>query len=90
MLLDSTVVQLYVYVFFIFFSIRIYHRVLDTVPCTLQFIHFVCNSLHLLIPNSPSRPLRTPVPLGTHKSVEPFTIEEIRYRSNGISWAKRS
>ena len=88
MLLDSTVIQLYV--FFIFFSIRIYHRVLDTVPCTLQFIHFVCNSLHLLIPNSPSRPPQTPIPLGTHKSVEPFTIEEMRLRSDGISRAKRS
>ena len=50
--------------FFIFFSIMVYPRRLDIVPCaidrTLLFIHSKCNSLHLLTPNSLSIPVHTP------------------------------
>ena len=59
--------------FFIFFSVMVHHRILNIVPCaisrTLLFIHSLCNSLHLLIPNSQSTPLPPPLPLGNHKSV---------------------
>ena len=63
--LDSTVIQLHIYIFSIFFSVRIYHRVLNTVPCTVQFIHLVCNSLHLLIPDSQSHSPEPPSPSAT-------------------------
>ena len=36
-LLYSKVIQLYIYAFFfIFFSIMVYHRILNIVPCALQ------------------------------------------------------
>ena len=61
-------------VFCIFFSIMVYHRISNIVPCaiysrTLLFIHSICNSLRLLTPNSQSVPPRPPLPLGNHKSV---------------------
>ena len=60
--------------FFIFFSIMVYHRILPIVPCascsTLLFAHPMYNSLHLLIPNSQSLPPPALSPLATnHKSV---------------------
>ena len=46
--------------FFIFFSIMVYPRRLDIVPCAIElnlvFIHSKCNILHLLTPNSQSIP----------------------------------
>ena len=50
--------------FFRFFFILYYYSVWNTVPCAISrtlFIHSVCNSLHLLIPNSWS------ILLSTHK-----------------------
>ena len=42
---------MYMYIFIIFFSIMIYHRMLKRVPCvysrTLLFIQSIWNSLHL-------------------------------------------
>ena len=52
-----------------FFSIMIYHRILNTVLMlsnrTLMFIHFAYSSLPLMIPNSQSIPHRLPQPLTT-------------------------
>ena len=62
-LLYSTVIQLYIHPFFFtFFSIMVYHKTLNIVlySRTLLFIHFLYNSLHLLIPNSQSFPPPTP------------------------------
>ena len=45
--------------FFIFFSVVVYYRIVNLVPCTIKldlFIHAKCNSLHLLTPNSQSIP----------------------------------
>ena len=41
------------------FSSMFYHSILNAVPCAVEqvrpcFIHPMCNSLHLLIPNSQS------------------------------------
>ena len=55
-------------VFFIFFSIMVYHRMLNIVPCAytrILFIHSIYTRLHLPIPNSQSHPL----PFGKHQSV---------------------
>ena len=55
--------------FSIFFSIMFYQKILN-IPVLYSrafFIHPVCNSLHLLIPNSQSL-LPRPLPLGNHKS----------------------
>ena len=35
-LLYSKVVQLYIYIFFIFVSIMVYHRILNIIPCDIQ------------------------------------------------------
>ena len=55
--------------FLIFFSIMVYHRILNTVlyaiSRTLLFIHSIYNSLHLLTPNSYSIPPPTHTPLAT-------------------------
>ena len=57
-----------------FFSVMVYHKILNIVPCTiyiwaLLFIHSIYNSLHLLTPTSQSTPLPPFLPLGKHKSV---------------------
>ena len=59
------------YIFFTFFSIMVYHRMLNIVlySRTLLSIHFLCNSLYLLIPNSQSFPPLSPLPLGNCTSV---------------------
>ena len=58
------------YSIFIFFSIMMYHKVLDIGPhpilYTLLFIQPIYNSLPWLIPVLPSF---FPLPLGNHKSV---------------------
>ena len=58
--------EFHIYIFKIFFSIMVYHSLLNTVPCDIQldlvFIHSLCNSLCLLIPNSQSIPPLTPFP----------------------------
>ena len=51
-----------IYTFFIiFFSIMVYHRILNIVPCllskTLLFIHYIYTSFHPLTPNSHFDPL---------------------------------
>ena len=69
-LLYSKVSQSYIDTFLkVLFSIVVYPRRLDTVPCacsgtSLRF-HSECNSLHLPIPSS----LFIPLPLGNHKFV---------------------
>ena len=56
---------------FKFFSIMVYHRVLNIVLIlysrTLLFIHLMYSSLHLLIPNS-VHPSSTQLPFNSHKS----------------------
>ena len=54
-----THIYIYIYTFFfIFFSITIYPRILNIVPCAIQrtslFIQSMCNSLHLLTPDMQS------------------------------------
>ena len=50
--------RVYIHIFFfIFFSIMVYYRILNIVPCViysriLLFIHLIYNSLHQVIPNS--------------------------------------
>ena len=65
---SDSVIHIYTF-FFIFFSIMVYPRILNIVPCatsrTLLFIHSMCNSLHLLTPNSQSIPPPHPSPLAT-------------------------
>ena len=60
-----TYIHIYIHtLFFIFFSIMVYYRLFNIVPCAIQqdlypqqfFIHSTYNSLHLLIPNSQSIP----------------------------------
>ena len=69
---SDSVIHIYTF-FFIFFSIMVYHRILNIVPCVysraLLFIHFLFNSLHLLTSNSQSIPLPPPLAFGNHKSV---------------------
>ena len=54
----SKVIQLYVYIlFFRFFSIIGYYKILSIVPCAIQYrsllvICFVYSSRYMLIPNS--------------------------------------
>ena len=55
--------QLFIYMhfFFIFFSIMVYHKILNIFHCavytrTWLFIHSIYNSLHLLVPSSQSSP----------------------------------
>ena len=62
-LLYSKVTQLctYIHSFFkIFFSIMVYRRILNIVPCAIQkdlvSYHSIYNSLYLLAPNSQSNP----------------------------------
>ena len=47
---------IHIYILFIFFSIMVYHKMLNMVPCAvgqdMLFIHSGHNSLHLLVPNS--------------------------------------
>ena len=54
----SEVIQLYICIFFSYFFIMVYQRILNVVPCAIQwtllFIHPVYTDLHLLIPNSQS------------------------------------
>ena len=55
----KTLTHIYI-VFFIFFSIMVYHRMLNIVPCAytrILFIHSIYTRLHLPIPNSQSHPL---------------------------------
>ena len=57
----------YIYIFFlIFFSIMVYPRRLNIVPCAVQqdlsVIHSKCHSLHPLTSTSPSIPLLPPPP----------------------------
>ena len=62
--------------FFIFFSIMVYYRILNRVPCATHWglvIYSIYNSLHLLITNSQSIPLLHPA-LGNYKSV-PYVYE---------------
>ena len=59
----DSVIHIYTF-FFIFFSIMVYHRILNIVR-TLLFIHSTYNSLHLLIPNSQSIPPPPLSPLAT-------------------------
>ena len=60
----SKVTHIYIYILFNILSIMVYYRVLNIVPCAIRydlvFIHSMCNSLHLLIPNSHSNPLLPP------------------------------
>ena len=61
-LLCSKMAQLYILIHtfsFVFFSLIVYHRILNTLVLyskTLFFIHLVYNGLHLLIPNFQSIP----------------------------------
>ena len=59
----------------IFFSIRVYHTILNIVPCvysrTLLFIHPLYKSLHLLIPDSQSIP---PLPLSPSAITSLFSL----------------
>ena len=47
---------IHIYILFIFFSIMVYHKMLNMVPCAvgqdMLFSHSGHNSLHLLVPNS--------------------------------------
>jgi len=55
-----------------FFSIKLYHRIVNVVPYAIQwdlFIHSLCNRLHLLAPHPHATPLPPPLPLGKRKSV---------------------
>ena len=66
-------IVIYIYVLLHIFSIVAYHRILNVVPCAIQwgwhlFIHSLYNSIHLLIPNSKSVALPYPLP-GNHKTV---------------------
>ena len=60
-----------------FFSMVVYHRILNTVPVlysrTLLFIHPMYSSWHLLTPNSQSFPLH-PHPLATTSLLSAATI----------------
>ena len=44
--------KFWLFYFFKLFSIMANHRILNIVPCAIQFIHSIYNSLHLLVPNS--------------------------------------
>ena len=63
-------IQLYIY---IFFSIIVYHRILNKFPVlysrAMLCINSIYYSLHLLTPTSHSIPTRPPHPLGNYKSV---------------------
>ena len=49
---NDLVIYMYMF-FFIFFSIVVYSRILNGVPCApLLFLNSMCNSLHLLTPDS--------------------------------------
>ena len=73
-LLYSKVILLYIYIHF--FQILFHYGLLQVTeysslcyivgPCCLSIL---CNSLHLLNPNSQSLPSPAPLPLGNHKSV---------------------
>ena len=66
-------IQLDLYIFFfVFFSIMVYHRILNIVPCAIQsdtvvYPSYIHNSLHLLVPNAQSFPPLHTLPLGNHK-----------------------
>ena len=58
----------------IFFSMIVYHRILNVVPCavynrTLLFIHSIYSRIYLLTPDSRSIPFPLYLPLGKHRSV---------------------
>ena len=62
-----TYIYIYIYIFKkIFFSIMVYHRIVNIVPYTykktLLFIHPLYNSLHLLTPSPQSIPPQPPPP----------------------------
>ena len=63
---------IYIHTFFIFFSIMVYLRILNIVPCAIQsdlVVHsFYINSFHVLIPNSQSIARSPHIPLGNRKS----------------------
>ena len=66
----------YAYIYILFHILFHYGLLQDTeciVPVlysrTLLFIHSICNSLHLLVPNSQSIPPPLPFPLGNHRTV---------------------
>ena len=67
--------------FFIFFSIIVYHRILNIVPCAacriLLFLHPMYNSLHLLIPNSQSNPPPALSPLATNPKSVPYVCNSV-------------
>ena len=59
--------KLYICIHFkVFFSIIVFHRILNSIPCavsrTLLVVHWICTSLNLQIPNSQSIPLPSPLP----------------------------
>ena len=60
---SDSVVNIYTF-FFIFFSITVYHRILNTVPYAIYsrilFIHPIHSSLHMPIPSSKSIPSPSP------------------------------
>ena len=69
----------YTYVcIYIFFSIMVYYRMLNIVPCairrTLLFIYFTFSSLYLLISNSQFIPSSPPFPFSNRKFV--FHVSE--------------
>ena len=72
-LVYSKVIQLYIYILFLFFSIWFItgYWIEFPVLCsrTLLFIRPIYSSLRLLNPNSRSIPPPHPLPLGNHKSV---------------------
>ena len=75
-LLYSKVIQLYIYIytfFFIFFSIMIYLRIFNIVPCAVQEDLVVYPSYIYSFasanPTLPLHPSPTPIPIGNHKSV---------------------
>ena len=63
--------------FLTFFSIMVYHRILNIVLCTiLLFIHSIHKSLRLLTPTSHSIPPPTPSPLVI---TSPFSMSVILF-----------
>ena len=67
---SDSVIHMHTFIF-IFFSIMVYHRILNIVPCaisrTLSYlsIYSICNVLHLLTQNSQSSPSPHPFLLAT-------------------------
>ena len=56
-LISAVQQMIQVSIYYTFFFTMVYHRILNIVPCTIKqdlVVYSVCNSLHLLTPNSPS------------------------------------